>query len=352
MSWIPEVTRFDRAAATARLALPTAERIRFLKETLSIFRNWPTLAILRAGLRSEATLELTTGERLTVNRRTLHQALLSDPKVWRARLAALHRVAPIMSGADFVGTKLDPVDFPGAAPQRIEGPPELKLWFDSEAEWVNSIDSLAVHFLRRNPAGPGLYSHLDVVDRDVIDIGANVADSALYFAARGARHVYAFEPFPRTCAVAKRNIDRSPFNDRVTLLNEGSGDRVSTITIDPAVDSSLWSNLEASPTGRSVPVSTLSEIVSRFGLEDAVLKMNCEGCEYPTLLAASPRARRAFGQMAIEYHYGCRELVRILRQDGFRVAKTPPILFNNPYSSFGDQMIAGSILANRRPSAT
>ena len=111
---------------------------------------------------------------------------------------------------------------------------------------------------------------------------------------------------------------------------------------------SLWSSLTASAVGREIPVSSLEGIVSRFGLRDAVLKMNCEGCEYPTLLGASAGARNAFGQLAIEYHYGCRELVRQLKQDGFRVRHTAPILFKNPYSTFGHQMLAGSILADRR----
>jgi len=352
MPGIPKVSKFDRIRATARLAVPTAERVRFLKETISIFRNWPTVALLRAGFRSKATLVLVTGDTLTVNRQTLHQALLSNPKVWRARFDSLCRVAPVISDKDFVGTRLDPKLFPGAAPNRIEGPPEVKLWFDSTQEWVNSVDSLAVHFLRKNPAGPGLYSRLDVIDKDVVDIGANIADSALYFAARGAHHVYAFEPFPRTCVIAKRNIDRSPFRERITLLNEGSGDRKSTITIDPGVDSSLWSNLTASATGLEVPISTLSDITSKFGLRDAVLKMNCEGCEYPTLLGAPTETRRAFGQLAIEYHYGCRELVRVLKRDGFRVKHTSPILFNNPFSVFGDQMLAGSILARGKTTRT
>lgn len=347
MSRIPEITPFDRALATARLALPTAERVRYLREIQSVVRNWPTLVLVRLGVRKEAVLDLSNGEKLPVDRTTLHRAFLSDPRLWRARFSALSHDPRVISGPGFVGATLDPSAFPGADPARIQGPPEIRFWFDSEEEWVNSVDSLAVHFLRRNREGPGLYSHLEVRDRDVVDVGANIADSALYFAARGARHVYAFEPFPRTCGLAQRNIDRSPFRDRVTLLNEGSGESEGSITIDPGVNSSLWSNLTASQVGREVPVSTLAGIVGRYHLRDSVLKMNCEGCEYPTLLGASPEARNAFGQLAIEYHYGCRELVRMLERDGFRVRHTSPILFNNPYSAFGNQMLAGSILADR-----
>jgi len=38
------------------------------------------------------------------------------------------------------------------------------------------------------------YKILGVSNKDVIDIGANIGDTAIYFAVKGARHVYAFEP--------------------------------------------------------------------------------------------------------------------------------------------------------------
>ena len=50
------------------------------------------------------------------------------------------------------------------------------------------------------------YSFLEVSDQNVIDIGANIGDSAIYFAAMGAKHVYALEPFPSSFEYAKKNV--------------------------------------------------------------------------------------------------------------------------------------------------
>ena len=40
------------------------------------------------------------------------------------------------------------------------------------------------------------YKWLDVEGKNVVDVGANIGDTAIYFALKGAKHVYAFEPYP------------------------------------------------------------------------------------------------------------------------------------------------------------
>ena len=42
--------------------------------------------------------------------------------------------------------------------------------------------------------------------RTVIDIGANIADSSIYFAFEDAAHVIALEPYPTNYRIAKKNI--------------------------------------------------------------------------------------------------------------------------------------------------
>jgi ribosomal protein L11 methylase PrmA len=50
------------------------------------------------------------------------------------------------------------------------------------------------------------YDFLPVKNRVVIDIGANIADSSIYFATTGAKKVIALEPFPKNFVVAQKNI--------------------------------------------------------------------------------------------------------------------------------------------------
>ncbi|MGA8303734.1 MAG: FkbM family methyltransferase [Thermoplasmata archaeon] len=350
-TWIPHPTRWQELVATGLLVIPTPERVRYLRELRRAIRNWPALLPLRLGVGGSATLKLSDGSSAAVDSQALARFLMDDPRLWRARFDNYRRSAPIVQGEGYVGMRLDPAAFPGVSGRDGGDAPDVRLWYDSDSQWVNCVDSLWVHFIAAGGAGPGLYSSVDVRQRDVVDVGANIGDSALFFAARGARHVYAFEPFPSTFRLAQRNVERSRFRDRITLLNEGCSAEDGSVTLGAESGGTLWNNLVDSEGAERIPVSSLSTIVDRFDLHDAVLKSNCEGYEYPLLLGASEATRRRFGQMTIEYHYGCSVLVRRLRADGFLVDYTRPRLFRNPFSLFGDRMLAGSLWATRARSS-
>jgi len=54
--------------------------------------------------------------------------------------------------------------------------------------------------------GLGVYDSLNVKDRVVIDVGAFVGDSAVYFALKGAKRVIAVEPHPGAFAEMLENV--------------------------------------------------------------------------------------------------------------------------------------------------
>jgi predicted RNA methylase len=51
-----------------------------------------------------------------------------------------------------------------------------------------------------------MYGYIDVNDGVVIDIGAYIGETALYFIHKGARRVYAFEPVEKFYGYLVRNI--------------------------------------------------------------------------------------------------------------------------------------------------
>jgi FkbM family methyltransferase len=54
----------------------------------------------------------------------------------------------------------------------------------------------------------------------------------------------------------------------------------------------------------AVPAVTLSELINRFNIDpsDAVLKMDCEGCEFDVILNDYEHVR-LFRELILEYHY-------------------------------------------------
>jgi len=171
------------------------------------------------------------------------------------------------------------------------------------------------------------YKWLDVKNRDVVDIGANIGDTAIYFALKGAKHVYAFEPYPYSYNIAKKNIRLNHLEDKITLLNEGCG-KSGSIAIKEDYKNTVGTDLKSFKEGKKIRIEGLDEIVKRFNLKHAALKVDCEGCEYDLILNASDEALKAFDQIIIEYHYGYRNLVNKLNSNFTVKVKLPKFIYN------------------------
>jgi len=194
--------------------------------------------------------------------------------------------------------------------------------YDKNKELVNTTGVIKDNFIDEQ------FKCLDVKNKDVVDVGANVGDTAIYFAFKDAKHVYAFEPYPYSYNIAKKNIKLNYLEERITLLNEGCG-KSGFVTIKEDYENTGGTDLKNFKEGKKIRIESLDEIVKRFNLKHAALKVDCEGCEYNFILNASDEALKAFDQIIIEYHYGYRNLVKKLRQASFTVKYSLPKLVND-----------------------
>jgi methyltransferase, FkbM family len=170
-----------------------------------------------------------------------------------------------------------------------------------------------------------VYDFLDVTNRTVVDVGAGIADTAIYFALRGAKRVIAFEPFPKIFDIAQKNVKANGLEDKVILVNAGCG-YDGEVRVKEDIESDASTQLRDFGEGVKIPMYSLNTIVSKFNIEKgSVLKVDCEGCEYDLFRNASREALDRFDQIAIEYHYGYKELVNILKKNGFKTKNTIPI---------------------------
>jgi FkbM family methyltransferase len=174
-----------------------------------------------------------------------------------------------------------------------------------------------------------IYEYLPVAEKTVIDIGANIADSSIYFALRGAKRVIGLEPFPKNYETAKRNIESNNLSDKITLLLAGCAANQGFVTINPFEKVSIHSAIKNSSQGFKVPLLTLEDILEQNNLQNGelnILKMDCEGCEYESILSASRDVIRSFGHIQIEYHDGYKDLKYKLEENGFVVSVSKPKL--------------------------
>lgn len=204
----------------------------------------------------------------------------------------------------------------------------IGFYFDSARQRSNTIQLISEEFIIEQ------YKWLNLKNKQVIDIGANICDSAIYFALKGARHIYAFEPYPYSYELAQKNIKLNGLRSKITLLNEGVGGKTSGIRIGSEYKNYGGSDLKNFSSGKSIQITTLEDIVKRFNIENASLKIDCEGCEYGVILNSPNKILRKFDQIVIEYHYGYKNLKAKLENAGFTVRNTQPSFYLNPNSEY------------------
>jgi len=96
--------------------------------------------------------------------------------------------------------------------------------------------------------------------------------------------------------------------------------------------------LEKFEKGEEVPVTTLEKIVEDYKINEGVLKLDCEGCEYEIILDTNDNILRHFDYIMMEYHYGFESLRQKLKNVGFRVNYTKPLRksLKEKRSKYGD----------------
>jgi len=150
-----------------------------------------------------------------------------------------------------------------------------------------------------------VYDSLDVKDKVVIDVGAFVGDSAIYFALKGAKRVIAVEPHPGAFAEMLENIKLNTIGNKIIPVNAGLANKSGKVCLVKSFDNSdtLVMYHRLGDCINAIPAVTLGELISRFGVDsgNAVLKMDCEGCEYDVILSDYEHIQM-FKELVFEYH--------------------------------------------------
>jgi len=170
----------------------------------------------------------------------------------------------------------------------------------------------------------GAYDDVDVIGKTVVDVGAGVGDTAILFSLRGAKKVIALEPYYSLYKKALTNIKINSIENNIILLNAGLGSFDGEVCAELNNVNNYILFRPGSRCDHMVRVYTLESLVKEFEIDnEAILKVDCEGCEYETILNTKPEVLRIFDQIVIEYHNGYAELKRVLENAGFKTAIKP-----------------------------
>jgi FkbM family methyltransferase len=146
------------------------------------------------------------------------------------------------------------------------------------------------------------YKFLNVQNKSVLDMGAFVGDSAIYFIIKGAKKVYAIEPHPDVYNEMLENIKLNNMENKIIPINIGINYEKDYIFINTKNFAQVASSFfNSNNKGIKIPAGKLSDIIEKYNIDAQVLKMDCEGCEYDIILKDYDTIRE-FNEIGFEYH--------------------------------------------------
>ena len=145
------------------------------------------------------------------------------------------------------------------------------------------------------------YKFLNVKDKNVLDIGAFVGDSPIYFILKGAKEVYAIEPHPDAYNEMLENIKLNNMEDKIVPINVGISYESDYISISTTKANTQHILLKPEERGCKIPAYSLSKLIEKYNIDAQILKIDCEGCEYDIILKDYDTIKE-FDEIEFEYH--------------------------------------------------
>jgi len=140
-----------------------------------------------------------------------------------------------------------------------------------------------------------------------VDLGAFFGDSSIPMAKMGAT-VYAFEPSASRCELLHRNLAANGVGNAVRCFDVGLSTRAYTETAS----------------GEDLTfVDGVPFVLANVPPSVDLLKMDCEGCEYPMFEDERFLDHLAPAEIVMEYHQGAEPLVEILKRRGYALEVVP-----------------------------
>ncbi len=185
---------------------------------------------------------------------------------------------------------------------------ELSILFNDKtvkfSDWRHNGDIQRI-FLKED------YKGFPTENSVVVDVGANIGDSSIYFSLCGATKVIALEPVLRNYNAMEKNIEINGIKNIIPKLAECAGEK-RKITIDP--DAASNGLMILSDNGSEIELITLTDIVNEYSIEAGLLKLDCEGYEYEIVMSTDPKILSKFKYIFGELHYDTIKPINEMRE--------------------------------------
>lgn len=142
------------------------------------------------------------------------------------------------------------------------------------------------------------YKQLDVKNRTVLDVGCANGTTAIYFMLKGAKEIYCYDIDRKAASEAQSNASLNGFGTQIHV---------------------------------NAQMCDLDDFVSHHDSKNMVMKIDCEGGEYPLFDNASDESILAFDEIIGEYHRGYLNLKQRLERLGYMFSFTEPSIVSRTW---------------------
>jgi ribosomal protein L11 methyltransferase PrmA len=213
--------------------------------------NWPSVLLVYSNLKRSATIKFKNGDTIKLSKK--------DYEAFYEKLYRKH---------------LEDNGFSYPAENMIRTPDGLTLLLPSDTVYSLVFDEI---YLMQ------VYGKPDLTSKVVIDVGAAIGDSALFFKKCRARAVYGYELDEARVRIAEKNIEMNGMSDSVVVYN------------------------------KKATIEELHQLMRTIN-DPIFLKLDCEGCEYDII----PKLDMSkVTDVVMEYHMKPEPLMEALARAGF-----------------------------------
>lgn len=178
-----------------------------------------------------------------------------------------------------------------------------------------------------------LLGSIDLQNKTIIDIGANIGDTALEFVNRGVKRVYSIEPIPQTFQYLIKNISNNSLENVIIPLNYGISDKNEKMVIPIRENASGGNSVSFNKRNRvnklysknvEVNVITVKDLWDIIKTKVDIIKIDCEGCEYSIIQNNDLINFFNPEYILIEYHSGEQKIRNWLKLNEYEIVNALP----------------------------
>lgn len=167
---------------------------------------------------------------------------------------------------------------------------------NTSCETVDQVAAKYAWLANANTEAPALFKEVivtntyrlepaHVINRSVIDVGANMGMFSIMCAALGSPQVLACEPVGSTVDLLTHHVNQAQLQNQIHCVRAAiTGAVQGPVAMGMHADSGKNSLYEVGTHAELVPSQTLAQMVTACEQSEILLKMDCEGAEYDILL--------------------------------------------------------------------